>query len=293
MPNRALLLLLAGVIACSTSVIFIKLSTIDPLVLAGYRCLIASALMSPLFFRAWRALPGKGDGATLLRRTWLPGMILALHFISWILGARRTDSANATLIVNFVPMVMPFVLMLLIRERVNARELSGTAIAGLGVVILGLADYEFRPEHFVGDAICFVSMWLYAFYLGYGRMNRDFPSIWLYVIPVYAIAGMTSLILAFSTGSRFVVPAGNEVLWILGLTIFPTVIGHSLMNYSMKFFRGQLVGLVNVGQFISASLLAFIFLMETPTAAFYPAALLVLVGAGVVVAGVKPEAPRH
>lgn len=281
-----LMLLVFGVAACSSSVIFIKLSTTDPVLLAGYRCLLASALMGPLFVREWKRLPA-GEGGKLIRQTWIPGAILALHFISWILGARRTDSANATLIVNFVPMVMPIVLFALIRERVNRRETAGTAIAFAGVLVLGAADYRFRPEHFAGDLLCFLSMWLYAFYLAYGRMNRHFPSIWLYVIPVYFFSGWISVGAALALGRWPEVPSGPEWLWILGLAVFPTVLGHSIMNYSMRFFRGQLVGIVNVGQFISASVLAYLFLREVPATAFYPAAALVLTGAGVVVAGLR------
>ena len=292
MLNRHLLFLVIGVVACSTSVIWIKLSHTDPLLLAGYRCILAAVFMLPLFLRAIRGHT-QAELAGFLKRTWLPGVILAIHFISWILGARRTDSANATLIVNFVPMVMPFVLWILIQEKINRQELTGTAVAGVGVLVLGIADYEFHPENFTGDMICFISMWLYAFYLGCGRMNRDLPSIWIYVVPVYFIAGVTSLILGLATGSRIVMPDSQEWIWILGLALFPTVVGHSLINYSMKFFRGQLVGLFNVGQFISAGLMAYLFLQEIPVMAFYPAAGLVLLGAWIVVRGIGRETEKQ
>jgi drug/metabolite transporter (DMT)-like permease len=44
--------------------------------------------------------------------------------------------------------------------------------------------------------MCLVSMLLFALYLALGRRNRDFPSVWLYVIPVYGQAAAVCLLVA-------------------------------------------------------------------------------------------------
>ena len=41
-------------------------------------------------------------------------------------------AANATLIVNFVPVAMPFLLYFQLRERISRAEAGGTAIAFAG-----------------------------------------------------------------------------------------------------------------------------------------------------------------
>jgi drug/metabolite transporter (DMT)-like permease len=277
-----LFLVLLGVFSASTSVIWIKLSETAPILLAAYRCLLAGVFLLPVFFLEQRRA-GDRFHAGHWKRAIIPGVLLSLHFITWIYGARRTDSANATLIVNFVPIAMPFFLFFLIDERINRKELLGTALATLGVLILGAGDYEFRPQYLIGDALSFVSMLLYAWYLTLGRQNRDYPSIWLYVVPVYLVSGAFSLVVALGVGEWPAAVGLPEGFWILGLALVPTVLGHSLINYGMKYFRGQVVGLLNLGQFISATLLAFFILGEIPVVTFYVAAVLVFTGGTVVI----------
>ena len=170
--------LLGGVFACSTAALFIKTSAVHPAVLSAWRLLIAAAVLSPLFLRAWRRQP-ESLGWTDLRRSLIPGVLLALHFISWAAGARMTPVANATLIVNMVPVAMPFFLFFLLREKINRGEIAGTVLALAGVTVLAWSDYRFEPENLPGDAVCFASMLLFGLYLAYGRLNRGAASMWL------------------------------------------------------------------------------------------------------------------
>ncbi|MEM8865709.1 MAG: DMT family transporter, partial [Planctomycetota bacterium] len=123
-------LLLVGIVCCSISVIFIKKSGVDPILLSGMRLAIAAVVLAPLYAIDWRRYRSQ---LTLrhLQDTALPGLVLALHFISWIIGARLTPAANSTLIVNIVPVVMPALLWLLVRERLTKREILATLIVTL------------------------------------------------------------------------------------------------------------------------------------------------------------------
>jgi drug/metabolite transporter (DMT)-like permease len=283
-----ILILLFGVFACSTSVLFIKLSATDPILLSAYRLLLGGLLLAPL---AWRARRRHGDA--LNGRWWRgilpPALLLALHFISWIAGARLTPVAHSTLIVNMVPAVMPLLLVLGLREHPNRSEWVGTALAMLGVLLLGLSDYHFSPAHALGDAVCFVSMFFYAAYLVFGRVNRMIPSIYLYVVPVYLVSGLICLLLALpAAGLGLLGPALGPDRWlelgcIAGLALLPTVLGHSILNWAMQRLRGQTVAVLNLAQFVFAGLLGYWLLAETPAALFFPSAMLVVGGALVVI----------
>ena len=146
----AIVALVIGVTACSSSVIFIKACSVPPILLSGYRLLVAALVLSPLFIRDWRRLEGKWPMSGL-GRTALPAAMLAVHLITWTIGARWTAAANASLIVNMVPVAMPILLYLTTRERVNRLELLGTAIALGGVFILSGGEYVAGEETFVGD----------------------------------------------------------------------------------------------------------------------------------------------
>lgn len=272
-----LLILVFGVFCGSTAVIMIKASAEHPVLLASYRLLVAALVLTPVFLRdlhKHRALFRARD----LRLSIVPGLALGLHFIIWNMGARMTRAVNASLIVNLTPIAMPFLLLAMIRERVNRGEIAGTAIALVGLVLLSGSDYTISREHFLGDMVCLLAMLCFCAYLVMGRKYRHVPSTVLYIVPVYYVAGIA----CFLCSLLFINPvkpyALREILLILGLGLIPTVLGHSIYNYSVRHLRGQMVSIVNMGQFIFAGLLAFLLLGEAPGLTFYLAAGLLVTG---------------
>jgi drug/metabolite transporter (DMT)-like permease len=279
-------ILIFGVFCCSTSVIFIKNSETDPIALSAYRLILGGLLLAPLALRQRQHCPPL---LNLLARTLPPAILLGIHFVFWIIGARMTPSANASLIVNMVPIVMPFLLFLVLRERVTRLEIGGTLVAMVGVLLLGYSDFSFNRTHAWGDLICFLSMLFYAGYLIFARKNKDLPSIYLYAVPVYILAGLFCLLLAISyqmiSGSLIWLGPNAQQEWIaiLGLAFVPTVLGHSIINWALQHIRGQAVVVLNLAQFIFAGCLGFLLLNEVPSHLFYFASTLVIIGAIVVI----------
>jgi len=93
------------------------------------------------------------------------------------LAARATLAGNATLVVNMGPLVMPFLAWSFLREVPTKREIAGTGIALVGMIVLAWGDYRFSPEHLVGDGICFLSMLVYSVYIMSARVRRTRPSV--------------------------------------------------------------------------------------------------------------------
>lgn len=271
------LLLFLGVFAGSTAVIFIKTSDEHPLLLASYRLLVAAGVLSPLFFRQLRQRP---QPYTRKEFSWtiLPGLVLVAHFISWAIGARMTTAANASLVINLSPVAMPFFLWLFYREVVNRAEVAGTllSMAGLGVLVGG--NFRLDQSSFWGEIIIFGSMLAFAAYLALGRRNSARLPLWLYLVPLYTIAGVVSFIVALFFVNPIKAYTIPNIIAILGLGIIPTVIGHTLLNFSMKHFRGQVVGVANLGQIVFAGIMGVIILGEVPSGVFFLAAALIFAG---------------
>jgi drug/metabolite transporter (DMT)-like permease len=282
-----IIILLLGVFCCSTAIIFIKAGNMDAALLAALRVLIAAVILSPLFWREWRRRPDITI-ATCLRRSLIPGTLLAIHFISWIAASRMTPAANASLIVNLVPLVLPVMLFLLLREKLTGREIVGTALALGGMALLTGADFQLNRQYFFGDLLCFGSMLFFALYLAWARRHQEADTPWLYVVPLYVMAGIVSLLLLpLLTWLKLADPlqhyTGHDWLMVAGLAIVPTVFGHSILNISMKRIRGQLVSIINMGQFVFAAILAYMILHEVPDKTFLPASILVVLGAVVAI----------
>ena len=273
------LILIIGVFACSTAVIFLRTSSWPPMLLAAARLLAATLFLSPVYFiaRKREAIAT----STAIKNSFWPAVMLALHFMSWIVGVRMTTATNATLIVNLVPICMPFMLYLLIREKPNRYEYISTAIAMLGLAIIAIDDLNLSIDHFYGDLVCFASMLAFAFYLALARFYQHSKSIWLYVIPIYGISGIMCLCTSFAFEDWSAVSLdAEEWAYIAALGIIPTIIGHSILNLAMRWYRGQFVSVINLGQFIFAGLMAWPIFDEIPRYPFICAALCI-VGAAV------------
>ncbi len=282
------LLLFLGVLACSTSAVFIRESSTDPFVLTAFRLVIAFLFLTPVLLVQLRRHQGAFT-AGHLRRTRAPALVLACHLITWTLGARMTAVAQATLIVNLVPVALPFFLFWLARERINRAEVAGTVLAVAGLLILSVKDALRGGGSLAGDAVCLLSMLLFALYLALGRRNRDFPSIWLYVIPVYGQAAAICLLVALPWIATFAWGSGREWALMLALGFVPTVCGHSLLNAAMRRIRGQIVSLCNVSQFVFAGVMGYVLFHEVPAAVFYAASAIVVAGLAIVVFSAPPE----
>jgi drug/metabolite transporter (DMT)-like permease len=276
------LVLLAGVLACSTAAVALRLTTLHPVQLAGYRLLVAAAALWPVWWRS-RLRHRASYSARDLRRSVLPAVFMAVHFCTWIMGVRMTATTNASLIVNMVPVAMPFLMFMFAGEVLNRGELAGTALALCGVGLLAVGDYHISLANLLGDLVCVVSMICMATYLALGRRSREVADIWLYIVPLYAIAGLICVAVSLCFENPVRVYAGRDLLVVLWLGLVPTVMGHSALMYSMKHLRSQLVAIATLHQFLFVGIFAYLILGEVPVPLFPVACVLAVSGAVVTI----------
>lgn len=270
-------LLALGIFCASTAVILIKSNDDSPFLIAAYRLLIASTILTPFFLKERRVYSGP-YGWKQVRVALLPGLALALHFITWNIGVQLTPVSNASLIVNMTPVVMPFFLWIFFRERINRKEVAGTILALSGLILLGLSHLKVSNESINGDLICFGSMLFLAMYMALGRRNSSRLPLWLYMVPLYLTAGLICLGSAVFFINPIKAYSLKNVLIFFALGVIPTIGGHGILNYSMKFFRGQVVSIAYLGQIIFATIMAFFIFGEVPIPAFYLTAVLIISG---------------
>ena len=186
--------------------------------------------------------------------------------------------AHASLITNMSPLVMPFVMYFLIKERITPIEIAGSILTLSGAFYLGAKDYSFAAEYLTGDLLCFVCMIFVTLYLALARRNRKNTALWFYMVPLYITGGFVCLVIAAATGADFRLHSTGDWASVLGLAVICTVIGHSTNNFGMRKLRGQLMALLNLTQILFAAVFSYLAFTELPPAYFYPAGLLILSG---------------
>ncbi len=263
----------AGIVASASSAPMIKASEAPPLRLAAGRLLLAAVILAPLALSHARRNPAVSS------RTWIlaalvPGICLGLHFASWNIGIGLTPIADAALIGNLTPLAMPFLLALLVHERLTRRELVATLIAVLGLV---LRDRAGSPSLSPGTVACLVAMVLYAIYLTFSRRHRGLPSVWPYLTAVYLIGGL--LCTGLSLGLEPIgAPETREWIGIVALALFPTLVGHTAFNWAMRHVRGQAVALCGLVVSPLSAVIAWIVWRERPGPGWGTAFVCVAIG---------------
>jgi drug/metabolite transporter (DMT)-like permease len=190
-----------------------------------------------------------------------------------------------------VPLVTPFLLHALVRERLTKGEFLGTGVAVIGLVVMSIADAHVSMETLIGDLICLLSMLFLAVYVALGRRNRDFGTIWLYVVPLYWVAGLSCMAVSLRWNWPWQVGTRWDFAVLVGLAIVPTITGHSILNWAMKHFRGQIVSLMCLTEFFYAGIMAYFLLDELPDWSFYAAVALILTGAAIALRSMPSPIP--
>lgn len=274
------LMLVLAVAAMASSVIFIRFSRLGPGEISGWRMALGAVCFLPFVRKEhWRGLSG---GAWI--RAVCAGVLLGGHFVTWVMGARATVAANATLLVNLVPLVLPFLLWPLAGEKMRARDWGGTLLGFGGVLVLVGASLG-GGGTWRGDLICLGAMVLLALYMALGRKAASlFPATAPWLVPVFCVASLTSFAYEFLRAGSLRLPPVGEWKWIFFMVIFPTLLGHGLIARALRYWRGQVVGVATGGQFLFAGIYGWFAFGEVPGPWFPLGAALIIAGTRVVAA---------
>ena len=113
-----------GVVAVSTSAVFVKLSEVPPVVLAFYRVVLSWLVLLPaVLLRERENLRGAVRRDMML--VLLSGAFLALHYVVWFFSLRLTSVASSTVLVTTQPIWVMLIAYILWRERVPLPSLAG------------------------------------------------------------------------------------------------------------------------------------------------------------------------
>ena len=278
MSPKKYLLLLTAVFSVSWAAVLIRLCDAPALVIAFYRMGIAAALLTPIVL-----CPYPAELKTLLSTGWklslLSGIFLGLHFALWVSSLFYTSVASSVVIVATQPLFALILSWVFLKERARLVTLLAILLALAGVYVVASGDFQLDKKHLIGDLLSLLGAIMAAAYLTVGRNLRQKFHIAPYIFVVYAISALTLAVMTLLFGLSFSLGANKNLLYFLFLAIVPTLIGHSLYNYLLKFITSYTVGISILGEPLGASLWAFLIFSEVPARSVYMGVALILMGA--------------
>jgi drug/metabolite transporter (DMT)-like permease len=255
-----------GVATVSTAATLIRLALaeVDVLTIAVWRLALATLVLAPLALATRRV-----ELRALARREWGyivgSGLLLALHFATWIASLGRTSVAASVLLVTTNPVFVGLASHLLLHERLSRGLIAALVVAMVGGVLIGLRDLGYSSHRLWGDVLALVGAVAAAGYFLIGRRLRARLSLLAYVFPVYGVAALVLLITALLSGSLALPRRPETRLWLLLLALGPQLVGHSSLNWALRYLSATYVTVAILGEPIGAVLLAWWVLGERPS----------------------------
>lgn len=275
--NQAFFVLGIGLIAISFASIFIKLCDAPSLVIAGYRLTIASVFY--IGFTRIRSGPILAVySRSQLKIVLFSGVFLTIHFATWITSLKFTSVASSVVLVQSAPIFVAMGSFIFLRERPSKLMIVGISIALLGSVIISAHDFSLDKNSLVGNLLAVAGAIGAAGYLLAGRKLRAEIDTFRYVTVVYSVAAILLLIIAILSQASFVGYSSKTYILFLAIALIPQVIGHTTVNWALKYFTATAVAVIILGEPIGASILALVILGETLSAVKIIGGLIILTG---------------
>jgi len=253
-----LILLLALVSISSTSLVIRYVATVPALVLAFWRMFIAGGMLWG--FSAYR--PQGKLSFKNKKRILFAGIFLGCHFACFFLGVRHTPIANATLLGCMVP-IFTVLISVFLKKKIEKLTYIGLTIALLGAGIVQADGFYLDNENLFGNSISLLgALFIALTFILAGKIREDTGNI-IYGRTLFFIAAATLLLIAIISGDSVFNFEMNHILWFLFLGLIPSIFGHNLLNYAVKYISPTAISSIPLGEPIIASLFALIIFGET------------------------------
>ena len=256
------------VVIWATSWIIIKnnLSDIPPLFFAGARYFLAS-----VFLLLWCFSTGKiREVKNISKKRWPVVFILGISLYATAQGGQYIalsylPSNHVSLFMNFSPVFVSFLGILILGEKLSPLKGSGIIIyiAGISLYFLPLAGTGDKTAGYAAASVCFVSHIIASLTGRY--LNKSGKVSPMVITAVTMFIGSTLLFIAGIVLEGFTMFTLSGFLSLLVLVIINTCLTFPLWNKTLRYLSASESSMINSTMIIFIAILAWYFLGEVPT----------------------------
>lgn len=278
-----------AILAVSTSGPLMAATAAPALAIAFWRNAMASGLLLPVVLTRCRS-ELLGLDRRERRLALLAGVLLALHFATWIPALDYTSVASATALVA----TQPVWAALISRARgvpVSRAVWIGIGVAMAGVLLLAGVDLQTSGRALMGDLIALAGGAFAAAYVVAGSEVRRSVSTTTYTFLCYSTTALLLLVTCLAGRQALVGYDGETWLMLVAITLGAQLLGHSLFNRVLRSVSATVVSMAVLLEIPGAALIAAVFLGQTPPLLAIPAAVLLIAGLALVIRAGSRTAP--
>jgi len=270
--------MVAGLLFGTAGILIKTVEGVGAFQIAFARLAIAAA-----FLLLWLIVARRGHRITPMRKDALifalAGLLAGIHFSTFVFALKFTYVINATTLVNMSPLIVLILSPALLREKIRPLSVFGVFCATVGALAMVRADqFAFDPARILGDFYALVSALAYATYVVVSRKVRSRYEFFTFMLWVYTIGAAMIAAISLPMGSSSIDLSQRNFLILLLLGILPTLLGHSLLNISLRYISAVRASTIVLLEPASGSLYALFLLGESPNPLTLAGFVLIILG---------------
>ena len=276
--NKALLVVLA-VLGVSVSGPMVKWSLAcgaSPVMIAFGRMLISAMILLIPAIKSGELQQVLRAPKKQLVLACAAGLLLALHYTSWMTSLSFASTFVSTALVCTQPLFVAALSGILLHEPIKREAIPGAIVAIIGAALIALLSMTGEHGSLLGDVLALVGAVFIAGHWLCGRAaRRNLPAIG-YMTFVYLVTAFCLLCFSpFLGGFKVTV---SSLGGILVLALACTLGGHALMTYLLGFVSADVVSFALLGEPIGAALWALLLFREPVTMPLLIGGMTVIIG---------------
>lgn len=290
----SLIAILATVVAFSMTAPLTAYATAPALALAFGRNALGLLTLGPTFalvrrrevrrvFRRERSLVRIEQRRAVMFGV-LAGTALALHFVTFMSGTKMTSVALATALVATQPVWQALIATLFNKQRLPRITWAGLTVAVVGAIVASGADLGTGDTRaIVGDALALVGAIALAAYAAFSEQARSDVSTSWYSVLCFSVCTVELLAVCLVTGTPPFTFSGNSWIALLGLLVFPQLLGLFSLNFALGRAPATAVSVLLLLEAPLAALVAWAWFGQLPAGVAWLGLVLIMTGVTAVV----------
>ena len=257
MSLRIYILLFLSMFAVSTSPIIARyLSHLSPITISLWRMVIAALIMSIYGYYRYDLKPIASNNQIKIV---IAGVLLGIHFALFYgaIALMPNNITNATVFGTMAPLFALFI------EIYFGRSISKKLIFGLLIVLLGssimfIYDFSIDNNLTLGNILAILCSVCFAFVFIISDQVNKTESSFNFSKNVFIYASFTLFLIAILTNVNFLNISIYDFIFLFILGVVPTIIGHSVLYYLVKYLQPTVVASIPLGEPFIASIFAWL-----------------------------------
>jgi drug/metabolite transporter (DMT)-like permease len=225
----------------------------------------------------------------LLRRAFPTSICFALSFMFGFASFQQTSIVNATLIPALQPALILVVAARLFGERRARSDILFAAVAFVGVVaVVAGASAEGASLH--GDLLAVANLLVFTGYFLLAKHARnDNVHAWSFLAAVFIDASVMVVPWAVLTSGDLGGVHGTDWLLLIGLVLFPGMVGHGLMTWAHHYLDVTITSMMTLANPVVSIIGAWIIYSQSLVALQIAGAVVVLASLGAILRRQRAE----